>query len=116
VNDVVNLSNVDGVNVRDLIEDFGSLILWNVAKAELDIDNICQLVETSNRLKRVVRIIERGVTRAHNPKISLYLKSSELVLCMCMLMNISTHHLSVGKKPASKASLSLRKISFFTPS
>ena len=105
---------VDGVDVRDLIEDLGSLILWNVAKTKLNIDNICQLVETSNRLKRVVRIIERGVTRAHNPNISIYLKSSELVLCMCMLMNISTHRSSDGEKPISKASL--QKISFFTPS
>ncbi|CEG12090.1 hypothetical protein MSIBF_A1910029 [groundwater metagenome] len=104
---------VDEVNVRGLIEDLGALILWNVAKAKLDIDNICQLVETSNRLKRVVRIIERGVTRAHNPNISIYLKSSELILCMCMLMNISTHHSSDGKKPTSKASL--QTISFFTP-
>jgi hypothetical protein len=104
---------VDGIDVRGLIEDLGSLILWNVAKAELDIDNICQLVETSNRLKRVVRIIERGVTRAHNPNISIYLKSSELVLCICMLLNISTRSSFGDKKPVSKSSL--QKISFFTP-
>ena len=48
------------------------------------------------------------------PNISIYLKSSELVLCMCMLMNISTHRSSDGEKPISKASL--QKISFFTPS
>jgi len=34
---------IDGVNVRGLIEYLGSLILWNVAKAKVDIDNICQL-------------------------------------------------------------------------
>jgi hypothetical protein len=105
---------VDGVNVRGLIEDLGSLILWNVAKAKLDIDNICQLVETSNRLKRVVRIIERGVTRAYSPNnASLYLKSSEIVLCMSLLMNLSTSSLSGSKKPTSL--VSLKGISFFIP-
>jgi hypothetical protein len=35
-----------------------------------------QLVETSNRKKRVVRIVERGVTRVNEPNVSLVLKSA----------------------------------------
>lgn len=104
---------VDGVNICRLIEDLGSLILWNVTKEGLDIDDICQLVETSNRLKRVVRIVERGVTRAHMSNVSLYLKSSELVLCISALMNISTPPLPESKKPTSL--VSLQRLSFFTP-
>jgi hypothetical protein len=38
------------------------------------------LVETSNRQKRVVRIVDRGVTRVNEPNVSFVLKSAELIL------------------------------------
>ncbi|WP_143311635.1 hypothetical protein, partial [Candidatus Methanoperedens nitratireducens] len=54
---------VDGVNVRKLIEDTGYLILHNVGKIELPIDDLSQTVEKSNYLKRKARIVEGSITR-----------------------------------------------------
>jgi hypothetical protein len=42
-----------------------------LSDATLDLDDLIQLVETSNRQKRVVRIVERGVTRVSEPNVSL---------------------------------------------
>ena len=72
---------VDGVNVYRLLEDLGSLVLWTQRRQGIKLDHLAQLIETSNRQKRVVRIIERGVTRVHEPNVSLALKSAELLLC-----------------------------------
>ncbi len=47
-----------------------------------------QLVETSNRQKRLVRIVERGVTRVNEQNVSLALKSAELILVMSAIANI----------------------------
>ncbi len=49
-----------GVNVRKLIEDMAYLILHNVGKIELLIDDLSQTVEKSNYLKRKARIMEGG--------------------------------------------------------
>ena len=38
--------------------------------------DLIPLVETSNRQKRVVRIVERGVTRVSKPNVSLMLMSA----------------------------------------
>ncbi len=47
-----------------------------------------QLVETSNRQKTLVRIVERGVTRVNEPSVSLLLKSAELILLMSAIANV----------------------------
>jgi len=62
-----------GTNVRNLQRDLGMLILWNSKQKGYDLDDLIQLVETSNRQKRAVRIVERGVTEhaqqeVENPK------------------------------------------------
>jgi len=49
---------------------------------------LIRLVETSNRQKRVVRIVERGVTRVTEPNVSMVLKSAELILLMSGIVNI----------------------------
>jgi hypothetical protein len=72
---------VDGVNVSNLLRDLGKLVLWNSEQKNFQLDLI-QLIETSNRQKRLVRIVERGVTRVHEPNVSLNLKTSELILLM----------------------------------
>jgi hypothetical protein len=79
---------VDGVNVCNLLRDLGKLVLWNVGQNNFQLDNLIQLIETSNRQKRLVRIIERGVIRAHEPNVSLMLKASELILLMAGIMNL----------------------------
>ncbi len=79
---------VNGVNVRNLLRDLGKLILWNSEQKGYDLDALIQLVETSNRQKRLVRIVERGVTRVNEPNVSLSLKSAELILLMSAIANI----------------------------
>jgi hypothetical protein len=79
---------VNGVNVRSLLRDLGRLILWNSEQKGYDLDSLIQLVETSNRQKRLVRIVERGVTRVNEPNVSLSLKSAELILLMSAIANL----------------------------
>jgi len=66
----------DGVNVRNLQRDLGMLILWNSKQKGYDLDDLIQMVEISNRQKRVVRIVERGVTWVSEPNVSWVLKSA----------------------------------------
>jgi len=77
------------------------LILWNIKQRGYNLDDLIQLVETSNRQKRVVRIVERGVTRVSEPNVSLVLKSAELILLMSAIVN----------KLKAKASLKWRGMS-----
>jgi hypothetical protein len=79
---------VNDVNVRKLLRDLGELILWNSEQKNFDMGSLIQLVETSNRQKRVVRIVERGVTRVTEPNVSMVLKSAELILLMSGIVNI----------------------------
>ena len=78
----------DGVDVRNLLRDLGKLILWNSEQKGYGLEALIQLVETSNRQKRLVRIVERGVTRVNEPNVSLSLKSAELILLMSAITNI----------------------------
>ena len=79
---------VDGVNVRKLIEDVGYLILYNVGKIELPIDDLSQTVEKSNYLKKKARIVEGGTTRVEKYEANKLLKSSELLLCIAGLYHM----------------------------
>jgi hypothetical protein len=79
---------VNGVNVRSLLRDLGRLNLWNSEQKGYDLDSLIQLVETSNRQKRLVRIVERGVTRVNEPNVSLSLKSAELILLISAIANV----------------------------
>jgi hypothetical protein len=79
---------VNGVNVRNLLRDLGRLILWNTEQKGYGLDALIQLVETSNRQKRLVRIVERGVTRVNEPNVSISLKSAELILLMSAIANV----------------------------
>jgi hypothetical protein len=93
---------VDGVNVRKLLEDVGYLILHNVGKIELPIDDLSQTVEKSNYLKRKARIIEGGITRVEKHEANILLKSSEIILCISGLY----HMLKGWNGPESPVNLS----------
>lgn len=60
----------DGVNVRNLLRDLGMLILRNSKQKGYDLDDLIPLVETSNRQKRVVRIVEDCRKMMSNQKVS----------------------------------------------
>ena len=93
---------VDGVNVRKLIEDIGYLILHNVGKIDLPIDDLSQTVEKSNYLKRKARIVEGGITRVEKQEANKLLKSAELLLSIAGLY----HMLKGWKEPESPINLS----------
>nr|CBH38537.1 hypothetical protein BSM_20140 [uncultured archaeon] len=71
------------------------------------------MVETSNRQKRVVLIVERGVTRVSEPNESMVLKSAELILLMSAIVNI------LNGKQSSKwegmSPVSMENIALFFP-
>jgi hypothetical protein len=66
----------EGMNVWNLQRDLGMLILWNSKQRGYDLDVLIRMVETSNRQKRVVRIVERGVTRVSEPNVNPVLMSA----------------------------------------
>jgi len=103
----------DGVNVRNLLRDLGMLVLWNSEQKGYDLDDLIQLVETSNRQKRVVRIVERGVTRVSEPNVSLVLKSAELILLMSAIVNILNGKQSLKWRRMSP--VSMENIVLFVP-
>jgi len=56
--------HVNGMNIRAWLDDFGSVILTKVFGEDLQIDDLCNSIETSHRSKRVLRIIEnRGILK-----------------------------------------------------
>ena len=104
---------VNDVNVRKILRDLGELILWNSEQKNFDMDSLIQLVETSNRQKRVVRIVERGVTRVTEPNVSMVLKSAELILLMSGIVNIL--NCKESQKWEGWSPVSMENIAFFVP-
>lgn len=84
---------VDGLNVRKMVEDVGSLILKNVSQTDIPIDEICDAVERSNHMKKKARIVEGSRTRVEGDEAELLLKSGELILCI-----VGLYHLLKGWK------------------
>ncbi|MDP2846121.1 MAG: hypothetical protein Q8N79_08655 [Candidatus Methanoperedens sp.] len=84
---------VDGLNVRKMVEDIGSLILKNVSQTDIPIDEICDAVERSNHMKKKARIVEGSRTRVEGDEAELLLKSGELILCI-----VGLYHLLKGWK------------------
>ncbi len=80
----------------------GYLILHNVGKIQLPIDDLSQTVEKSNYLKRKARIIEGGIIRVEKQEANKLLKSAELLLCIAGLY----HMLKGWKEPESPINLS----------
>jgi hypothetical protein len=89
------------------------LMLWNSKQKGYDLDDLIQMVEISNRQKRVVRIVERGVTRVSEPNVSLVLKSAELILLMSAIVNILKAKKSL--KWTGMSPVSMENIALFVP-
>jgi len=93
---------VDGLNVHKMVEDLGYLILKNVSRKGMPIDEICDAVERSNHLKKKARIVEGTRTRVESDQAELLLKSGELILCI-----VGLYHLIKGwKGPSSPINFS----------
>jgi hypothetical protein len=79
---------VDGVNIRKLLEDLGYLILSNMGRIEIPLEDVGQTVEKSNFLKTKARIVERGITRVDKHDTGLLLISGELILSIVYLYHL----------------------------
>ncbi|MDG6913329.1 MAG: hypothetical protein JRN35_09660, partial [Nitrososphaerota archaeon] len=73
---------VDGMNVRALMENLGCLILKIVLGTGYDGRAFQPYIESAMRMKRQVRIFERGVLRVEPDRQALSLLASEVVLVM----------------------------------
>ncbi len=82
---------IDGINVRKLVNDLGYLLLSNVAKYPIPIDEICNVVELSNYIKKNIRIFGGSYTRVEHDETGLVLKSAELIINICGLYHIITN-------------------------
>jgi len=90
------------LNIRKIVEDLGYLILKNVSRTGMPIDEICEAVERSNHLKKKARIVEGTRTRVEPDQAELLLKSGELILCI-----VGLYHLIKGwKGPSSPINFS----------
>lgn len=100
---------VDEINVRQLVEDLGYLMLANVCKKDIPIDDVSLAVERSNHMKRKARIMEGSNTRVERHEAGLLLISAELVLCCAGL-----YHLLKGWEN-SESPINLFDIRLFIP-
>jgi hypothetical protein len=100
---------VEEINVRKLVEDLGYLILANVCKKDIPVDDVNLAVERSNYMKRKSRIMDGSNTRVERKGAGLLLVSAELILCCAGL-----YHLSTGWE-SSKSPINLSDIRLFIP-
>ena len=80
--------HINGMNIRALLDDSGSIILTKVIREDPHIDDLCNSIETSHRSKRILRIIERGVTRTKDYNVGVMFKTSELLMCIMYIYNV----------------------------
>jgi hypothetical protein len=90
-------------------EDLGYLILANVSKIGIPVDDISLAVERSNYMKQRARIIEGSNTRIERHGAGLILISAELILGCAGL-----YHLLKGWG-SSKSPVNLSDIRLFIP-
>jgi cysteine sulfinate desulfinase/cysteine desulfurase-like protein len=76
------------MNIRALLDDSGSIILTKVIREDPHIGDLCNSIETSHRSKRILRIIERGVTRTKDYNVGVMFKASELLVCIMYIYNV----------------------------
>lgn len=102
---------VDGINVRTLVENVGRLVIRRVTAAGYDDRAVQPYIESSNRQKRVVRIVERGVTRAETHRQGVYLLASEVILALAAVRRCRKG----GEVEATYPSMGAADIAFFRP-
>ena len=85
------------MNIRALLDDSGSIILTKVIREDPHIDDLCNSIETSHRSKRILRIIERGVTRTKDYNVGVMFKASELLMCIRYIYNV-IENMRISKK------------------
>ena len=102
---------VDGVNVRQLVEDVGNLVLMRVEAADIPLHRILPRIEASNRMKRTVRIMERGVLRGFSHSVGVSLASAEVILAMSAVWMAKNR----PKRQGMLEEFSLDEIAFVKP-
>jgi len=69
----------------EILESFGKLVLSTGKEYRIKLNKITQLIEVTNRTKRVLQAYEKGIIRTYADKASIILKSGELALDICRL-------------------------------
>ena len=72
----------------NLWKTLDNLILQNVCKVGIPVDDICLAVERSNYLKKKAMIVEGGYTRSRMWDVELSLLSGELVIIIVVLYHM----------------------------
>ncbi len=102
---------VDGVNVRALMEKLGWLVIQAASTAGHDWTTVQPYIESGNRLKRLVRIFERGVTRVEPHRQGISLLAAELILAMVAVRSALHGERENGAIPM----LDLEDVALFRP-
>jgi len=76
---------VDGENLVEILESFGKLVLFVGKEHRIKLNRIIQLIEVTNRTKRVLQAYEKGIIRTYADRASIILKSGELAVDICRL-------------------------------
>ncbi len=102
---------VAGENVRGLIESVGCLVLRAVAREGITGREVQPYIESSNRQKRVVRVLGRGEVRAQPHHQAVHLMAGELILAIAALRTCLRKEDPAGAFPT----IDLDSIAFFKP-
>jgi hypothetical protein len=102
---------VEGVNVRRLVDRLGCLVIQAVTRAGHDWTTVQPYIESGNRLKRLVRIFERGVTRVEPHRQGVSLMAAELILTMVAVRNALRGEEGKGVSPM----IDLEGVALFRP-
>ena len=76
---------IDGENLVEILESFGKLVLSTRKEYRVKLNKITQLIEVTNRTKRVLQAYEKGIIRTYADKAIIILKSGELAVDICRL-------------------------------
>ena len=102
---------VEGVNLRPLVESLGRLVIRRVKATGYNDRAVQPLIESSNHQKRVVRIVERGVTRAEVHRQGVCLLASEVILALAAVRRCRKG----GSEGQIYPAMGLEDIAFFRP-
>lgn len=102
---------VEGVNVRRLVDRLGCLVIQAVTHAGHDWTAVQPYIESGNRLKRLVRIFERGVTRVEPHRQGISLMAAELILTMVAVRSALRGEEGKGAAPM----INLEDVALFRP-
>ena len=104
---------VHGKNVIRRLDALGDLIQNAVMRVNPDINRLCNIIESTNFQKRLVRFHERGRIRLSHRRVSIGLEGGELMLCNIFLYNAYKHKDELKRKGISP--MTIQHVRLFGP-